>query len=62
MGKVSQGSRSGRGTNMRAVPWTVHPTLKKRSLEPFQVALDALHSFAATGQLPSLPKKIASKS
>jgi hypothetical protein len=41
---------------------TVYRTLKKRGLEPLQVALDALRSYAATGQLPPLPGKIASKS
>ena len=62
MRKVSQGNRSERGAYTRAVLMTVYRTLKKRSLEPLQMALDALRSYAATGQLPPLPKKIASKS
>jgi transposase len=62
MRKVSQGNRSERGAYTRAVLMTVYRTLKKRGLEPLQVALDALRSYAATGQLPPLPGKIASKS
>jgi transposase len=60
MRKTSQGNRSERGAYTRAVLMTVYRTLKKRGLEPLQVALDALREYAATGLLPPLPEKIAS--
>jgi hypothetical protein len=44
MRKVSQGNRRERGAYTRAVRMTVYRTLKKRGLEPLQVALDALRS------------------
>ena len=61
MRKVSQGNRSERGAQTRAVLMTIYRTLKKRGLEPLQVTLDALRSYATTGRLPPLPEKIASR-
>jgi transposase len=60
MRKVSQGNRSERGAHTRAVLMTIYRTLKKRGLDPLQVALDALRAYATTGQVPALPEKIAS--
>ena len=61
MRKVSQGNRSEAGAQTRAVLMTIYRTLKKRGLEPLQVTLDALRSYAATERLPPLPEKIASR-
>jgi transposase len=62
MRKVSQGNRSVRGAHTRAVLMTIYRTLKKRGLDPLLVAVEALRAYATTGQLPSLPEKIASRS
>jgi transposase len=61
MRKVSQGNRSARGARTRAVLMTIYRTLKKRGLDPLKVAQEALRSYAATGLLPPLPEKTASR-
>ena len=61
MRKVSQGNQSEEGALTRAILMTIYRTLKKRGLDPLQVTVDALRTYATTGQLPPLPDKITSE-
>ena len=60
MRKASYGNQSERGADTRAVLMTVYRTLKRRGHDPLNVLTAALRTYAATGQLPPLPDKIAS--
>jgi transposase len=61
MRKASYGNQSERGAHTRAVLMTAYRTLKRRGHDPLQVITAALRTYAATGQLPSLPDKIRSE-
>jgi transposase len=61
MRKASYGNQSTRGAKTRAIMMTVCRTLKIRGLDPLQTIVDALRTYAATGQLPPLPNKISSE-
>lgn len=60
MRKASYGNQSDRGAQTRAVLMTILRTLHRRGLDPLVVLTEALRTYTATGQLPSLPDKIAS--
>lgn len=60
MRKASYGNQSDRGADTRAVLMSVFRTLKRRGHDPLRVLTAALRTYAATGQLPPLPDKIAS--
>jgi transposase len=61
MRKASYGNQSERGADTRAVLMSVFRTLKRRGHDPLQVITAALRTYAATGQLPHLPDKVASE-
>lgn len=61
MRKASHGSQSERGAATRGVLMSVCRTLKNRGLDPLQAILDALRSYATTGELPPLPEKTRSE-
>jgi transposase len=61
MRKASYGNQSQRGADTRAILMTVYRTLKKRGIDPLQATVDALRTYAATGQLPTLPDKLSSE-
>jgi hypothetical protein len=61
MRKASYGNQSERGADTRAVLMTVYRTLKRRGHDPLKVLTAALRTYAATGQFPPLPDKIASE-
>ena len=62
MRKASYGNQSERGADTRAVLMSVFRTLKRRGHDPLPIITAALRTYAATGQLPPLPDKIASES
>ena len=51
----SQSNRSEQGAATQAVLMSVYRTLKLRGLNPTKAIADALRTYVATGQLPSLP-------
>jgi len=53
--KNSQSNRSEQGAATQAVLMSVYRTLKLRGLNPTKAIADALRTYVATGQLPSLP-------
>ena len=54
--KNSQSNRSDRGAATQAILMSVYRTLKLRGLNPTKTIADALKTYLATGQLPSLPE------
>lgn len=61
MRKASYGNQSERGADTRAILMTIYRTLRNRGLDPLQTTLDALRTYTATGQLPTLPDKPCSE-
>jgi transposase len=61
MRKASYGNQSERGADTRAILMTIYRTLKKRGIDPLQATIDALRTWATTGQLPTLPDKLSSE-
>lgn len=57
--KNSFGNRSTQGADMQAVLMSVFFTLKKRGHNPVKTVHDALTVYLQTGQMPSLPAKVA---
>lgn len=60
--KNSYANRSEAGADMQAVLMSVFRTLKQRGHNPLQTIVSALRTYLQTGQLPSLPNKIAANS
>lgn len=58
--KNSLGNRSAQGADTQAVLMSVFFTLKKRGHNPVKTVLEALTAYLKTGQLPTLPDKLAS--
>ena len=57
--KNSYCNRSERGADTQAVLMSIYRTLKQRGHDPIQTIVQALQTFATTGQLPPLPAKHA---
>jgi transposase len=57
--KNSYGNRSERGADAQAVLMSVFRTLKQRGHDPITTITQALATYLQTGQLPSLPQKVA---
>ena len=57
--KNSYANRSEAGADMQAVLMSIFRTLKQRGHNPLQTIVQALRTYLQTGQLPSLPDKIA---
>ena len=55
MRKASYGSQSEAGADTRAVLMSIYRTLKQRGLDPLEVTVEALRTYAQTGILPPLP-------
>lgn len=61
MRKASYGSQSTRGATTRAIMMSICRTLKNRDLDPLQTMIDALRTYAASGELPPLPDNMSSE-
>jgi transposase len=60
MRKASYGNQSENGAHTRSVLMSVYRTLKQRDLDPLEVTVAALRTYAQTGTLPPLPAKTSS--
>ena len=60
MRKNSYQNASPSGAHTQAVLMTVLRTLKRRGLNPLQTLTTAVASYAKTGQLPEIPRRVAS--
>ena len=56
--KNSQSNRSDRGAATQAVLMSVYRTLRLRGLNPTKTITNALKTYLATGELPTLPAKV----
>jgi transposase len=61
MRKASYGNQSARGATTRGILMSVCRTLKKRGQDPLQTIVDALRTYATTGQLPPLADNMSSE-
>ena len=61
MRKASYGNQSELGAHTRSVLMSAYRTLKQRGLDPLEVTVAALRSYAQAGTLPPLPDKTSSE-